>query len=72
MNDEMITITCECGKHVERPARYQDLTDIVIARWKLQYCNDCLSKRMNKAFNVLPEIMCAIAESDNQNDCSEN
>ena len=54
-------IKCECGTTIERPNRYKDLTDIVIVRWKLKYCDECLNKRINKVFKKLPDIIETLA-----------
>jgi hypothetical protein len=60
---EILKLKCECGKEFERPLKYKIWHEEhynVHFKWKLQYCDECFSKRVKASLKRLPEVLKAI------------
>lgn len=62
--EQLIVLNCQCGVVFKRPEKFQKYamkTGSHFFKWKLKYCDDCFTKRSNKALKRLPEILTILA-----------
>lgn len=61
-----VSLQCDCGNEFMRPEKYQEFhkenPQVILWKWKLEYCDDCFNARIEKSLKRLPEIMKALTD----------